>query len=213
MTSSPHSNPEHSRSALEGLFPVSMRRWAPAVLRIAVFTGLLVASAAVGKIPLPGNPVGITLQTFALMLTALSLSPREAVASVCTYLALGGIGLPVFSGGAATAAFVGPSAGFLIGFVPAVAVTAVLKQRFAHDSSITALLLSFVATAAGCVVVPLLTGVPIQSMLTGVSLHDNLMVSLPFVPNDLLKAVVAVGIVFGARKLGSAFTRSSQNHA
>ena len=44
------------------------------------------------------------------------------------YVAMGACGLPVFAGGASTLALVGPSAGFILGFVPAIAVTATLAS-------------------------------------------------------------------------------------
>lgn len=53
------------------------------------------------------------------MLAALMLPWKQAGAAMLMYLAAGAVGLPVFAGGASTMALVGPSAGFLIGFLPA----------------------------------------------------------------------------------------------
>lgn len=161
----------------------SLRKMALPLLRISLFCGLLVASALIGKIPLPGNPVGITLQTFVLMLTALSLKRSEAVASVAAYLSLGALGAPVFSGGLSFLAFFGPSAGYLVAFVPAVFVTASLKKKG-----------SLLATVLGCVLLPLLIGIPVQALVTGLSLPATLAISQPFILNDLIKAAVASGI-------------------
>lgn len=182
--------------------------------RIALFSALLIASALVGKIPLPGNPVGVTLQTFILMMTALTLSRAEAAASVASYLVIGFVGFPVFSGGVATAAFFGPSAGYLLAFLPAVAVTASLKvtSRRSHPSAGQAalmLLQNFAATLLGCVLLPLLLGVPVQSLLTGVSLQATFAVSSPFIVTDVIKAVVAC-LVCTAAQLAAA-RLSSQN--
>jgi biotin transport system substrate-specific component len=178
------------------------KRRALSLLRIAAFTALLVISAAVGKIVIPGNAVGITLQTFALMITALSLVPREAAASVGAYLFLGLIGLPVFSGGIATAAFFGPSAGYLYAFIPAVLVTAALKapaDSQLHYSYLLGFVRNLGATVLGCVVLPLLVGIPVQVLLTGISLPLTFQVSVPFIVNDLLKATAACGILLAAR--------------
>lgn len=109
-------------------------------LTVAAATTLWGAAAA-GRIMIPGTPVPITLQTFALMLIALMLPWRQAAAAVLLYLAAGAAGLPVFSGGGSTATLFGPSAGFLFGFFPAVIVTGLLKSaidRFfatAHPAS------------------------------------------------------------------------------
>ena len=79
---------------------------------------LLCGSTMVGKIPVPGTPVPITLQTFVLMTAALTLGWRRATAGTVLYLGLGAAGLPVFSGGGSTLSLIGPSGGFLFGFVP-----------------------------------------------------------------------------------------------
>ncbi len=99
-----------------------MLQWAPSL----VTAGLLWAATAAGRIPIPGTPVPITLQTLVVMMAAMVLSRRQAVAAVVMYVAMGACGLPVFAGGMSTLALVGASAGFIFGFVPAVAVTATL---------------------------------------------------------------------------------------
>lgn len=99
-----------------------MLQWAPSL----VAAGLLWAATAAGRIPIPGTPVPITLQTLVVMMAGVVLSRRQAVAAVVMYVAMGACGLPVFAGGASTLALVGPSAGFILGFVPAIAVTATL---------------------------------------------------------------------------------------
>lgn len=165
------------------------------VLKVVLFTALLVASAA-GKIVIPGNPVPITLQTFALMVMALSLSPSQSGASVVSYLALGAVGFPVFSGGIAAAALIGPSAGYLYAFVPAVITTAVLKAKWCSaGSQKSSVLRMYSATVIGCVAIPLLVGVPVQSLVTGIPLEATITVSIPFILNDLIKAGVACGII------------------
>lgn len=106
-------------------------QWAPAV----VAAGLLWAATAAGRIPIPGTPVPITLQTLVVMMAGVVLSRRQAVAAVVMYVAMGACGLPVFAGGASTLALVGPSAGFILGFVPAIAVTATLATAVQRVSA------------------------------------------------------------------------------
>ena len=105
-----------------------------AVLKSTLFAVLLAAASMAGAVPIPGTPVPITLQTFVVMLAALMLPWKQAGAAVLMYLAAGAAGLPVFAGGASTMALVGPSAGFLIGFLPAAVVTSLLKGKACVDS-------------------------------------------------------------------------------
>ena len=103
------------------------RRIVAASWKPALFAVLMWLSAAAGAIPIPGTPVPITLQTFVVMLAGLMLPWRQAGSAVAAYLAAGAVGLPVFAGGASTMALVGPSAGFLFGFLPGVIVIALLR--------------------------------------------------------------------------------------
>ena len=97
----------------------------------ALLTVLLALSTMAGAIYLPITPVPITLQTLVLCIIGLTLSWREGVASVVMYLAVGAAGLPVFAGfRGGWAVFVGPTAGFLVGFIFGVAATAALKRVF-----------------------------------------------------------------------------------
>ena len=107
-----------------------VRRIVAASWKPVLFAVLMWLSAAAGEIPIPGTPVPITLQTFVVMLAGLMLPWRQAGAAVATYLAAGAVGLPVFAGGTSTLALVGPSAGFLFGFV--------LRGRRAHRGPLPA---------------------------------------------------------------------------
>jgi biotin transport system substrate-specific component len=90
-------------------------------LRFAAFallgSAILAASA---QVAVPFWPVPATLQTLAVLMLGAFGGARLGVASVALYLAEGALGLPVFAGGAAgIAALMGPTAGYLIGFLPA----------------------------------------------------------------------------------------------
>ena len=76
---------------------------------------LFIALAA--QVSVPFFPVPLTLSTLAVLLVGLTLGSRLGAAAVLAYLAEGAMGLPVFAGGMNGAALVGPTAGFLYGFV------------------------------------------------------------------------------------------------
>ncbi len=114
---------------------MSRRALLRAVLPSIIVTALLCGATAVGKIPVPGTPVPITLQTFVLMLAALTLGWQRAGAGAIMYLGLGAAGVPVFAGGGSTLALIGPSGGFLIGFLPSVIVASVLAGKHAPTAS------------------------------------------------------------------------------
>lgn len=187
-------------TALASAAPTTTRRLLRSAGMSLLFALLLWAAAAAGRIPIPGTPVDITLQTFVLMLAALSLDWREAGGAVMLYLLAGAAGLPVFSGGMSTLALVGPSAGFLFGFLPGAIVTSLLKGKARGTGARSYWLTAaryFGASLVGCVVVVYAFGVSIQAMLTHVPLNAVALASLGFAGGDLLKAVVASAAVSG----------------
>ncbi|OZG53453.1 biotin transporter BioY [Pseudoscardovia suis] len=210
----PHRLANPSRSAAQGSFAqtlgipaaINPRDFALGAFKIAAFAGLLCVAAMVGRIQVPGTEVGITLQTFVLMIAALTLTPVEAGSAALLYLAIGAAGAPVFSNGASTAALVGPSAGFLFGFVPAAIITALLKapaQAHAdgHRSVSAALTLArnFIACALGCILVPYAVGISVQSIVTGTDIRALAAASAVFFIGDTMKAIVATAAVTPAR--------------
>ncbi|HOX23970.1 MAG TPA: biotin transporter BioY, partial [Elusimicrobiales bacterium] len=85
---------------------------------------IFIAMLAKLSLPLPFTPVPVTLQTLGVYLVAAALGPRKAFLAVLTYLAQGFAGLPVFAQGTlpGIAALLGPTGGYLIGFLPAAAL-------------------------------------------------------------------------------------------
>lgn len=168
----------------------------------ALLTVLLALSTMAGAIYLPITPVPITLQTLVLCIIGLTLSWRKGVASVVMYLALGAAGLPVFAGfKGGWAVFVGPTAGFLVGFIFGVAATAALKRVF--DIALDAMMpeRSFkktfarfstyaVASIIGTIVIYAF-GIFGQSLLTGMPLSTAAATLIIFMIGDLIKAFVA----------------------
>ena len=169
--------------------------------------GILAASA---WLSVPFYPVPLTMQTLAVLLIGGALGPVLGLSSVFGYLALGALGAPVFHGGLGGAiVLVGPTGGYLLGFIPAVFVMGVAARlagrRVPGAGSATALrrllILSAGAVLASAAVY--LVGLSWLAVSTGLGFQKALSVGLfPFVLGDLLKAAVAVGAVYlGGRKL------------
>lgn len=91
--------------------------WALLVLRVGIFAALLAISAKV-RIEIPGNPIPITMQTLAVLITGMALGPIEGALAVITYLGSIALGAPFDARGLGPAAFFSPTAGYLVGFVP-----------------------------------------------------------------------------------------------
>jgi biotin transport system substrate-specific component len=139
-----------------------------------------------------GQPVPVTGQTFAVLMVAALLGSRRGTLCVLTYLAEGLSGLPVFSyGQGGLAAFLGPTGGYLIGFVIAAYVVGALSERTWDrrvTTTVAAMALGSLAIyACGLVWLSCLTWLfakPLAGGLLTVGLY-------PFLAGDLLKIVLA----------------------
>jgi biotin transport system substrate-specific component len=96
----------------------------------ALVIGGTLALAVSAKIQVPFYPVPMTLQTLAVLVLAASYGARLGVAAVALYLVEGLLGAPVFAGAVAGPAYmVGPTGGYLVGFLAAAALTGFLAER------------------------------------------------------------------------------------
>ena len=153
--------------------------------QIAVFAALIAALTVPGQLLLGPSGVPITLQTLGVLLAGAILGPRKGPLAVLLYLLVGLIGVPVFAGGTAgPAAFIGPTGGFLIGFVLMAWIAGAVSERLLPRYPFWPALGGM--TLAGASVY--LLGVPWFAFVVGA---PSLVVLLPFVPGDLLKVVVA----------------------
>ena len=164
---------------------------------VLVGTALIAISAHL-SIPLFFTPVPITLQPFAVLLLALLLSPRLALATTVAYLAEGAMGLPVFTplGLGGVAQLLGPTGGYLLSYSVVAPLLAIVwragSRTFARTIALTAIA-SFGTLAMGAIWLGLLTHAAPISVLT--------LAVFPFLPGDVLKVVAAASIGVGVTRL------------
>jgi biotin transport system substrate-specific component len=118
-------------STLMGLLWPSRADARLAALRSAV---LMLVGAAVltlsAKVQVPFYPVPMTLQTLAVLVLGAAYGWRLAGATVALYLLEGAAGLPVFAGPLTGPAYLmGPTGGFLLGFLASAVLTGVMAER------------------------------------------------------------------------------------
>ena len=93
-----------------------------AVLGVALFVIATMLGAFV-RIPLPFTPVPLTFQTFFVLLSGAMLGKKYGALSQAAYMGLGMAGIGVFTGGAGLAYLMGPTGGYIIGFIAAAFLT------------------------------------------------------------------------------------------
>lgn len=176
---------------LADLVPGGLARDLALVAGSAAFVGL---SAQVA-IPLPFTPVPLSLQTFAVLLSAAALGPARAGSAMLLYLVAGMAGVPWFS--QQTSGWGFPSFGYVIGFILAAVLVGTLARRGADRS---------VAGTAGTMVLGNLViyavGVPYLAIAIGVGISEAIALgAVPFLVGDLLKIVLAAGLLPAAWRI------------
>ncbi len=186
-------------SALPAARPATWPRAAGMVLAGSAF----VALCAHVVLPLNFTPVPLTLQTFAVLLLGLLLSPRLAAATLAAYLAEGALGLPVFAPAPAIpglAHLLGPTGGYLLAYPVAAALISFLWRR--------ARLIRWgggFAAAAGCAAAGslfiLICGGLWLAVLTHAPAPSALALGIiPFLPGDALKIAAAAAVAAGFQR-------------
>jgi biotin transport system substrate-specific component len=186
-------------------FPLAALLWpyradrSSAVLRSVVLivlgTALLTLSAKV-NLPLPYVPM--TLQTLVVLVIGAAYGWRLGSATLVAYLAEGAIGLPVFAGPVGgLAPLLGPTAGYLFGFVAAAFVTGWLSER-GWDRSVPRL---FVAMGFGHILI-LAAGFGWLAFGAKLGVEKAWLVGVaPFIAGSLIKNALGAALVPAIRRL------------
>lgn len=174
------------------------KRRAALVGHVARVVGVAALFALATNVTIPLDPVPITLQTLALYLAVALIDPREATEAAALYLVAGALGAPVFAGGlCGVARLVGPTGGFIWGFVAAAAAGA--RVRVALDGHGAH---GLVAVVVACLVAYAITfgcGVA-QLVVLGMNLPAALAAGFyPFWAIDLMKAGIAASLAMAWR--------------
>ena len=159
--------------------------------RTALFTALTAAGAFI-RIPLGYS--SITLQFFFTAMAGCLLGPVWGPVSQAVYVALGLIGLPIFTQGGGLTYLLQPTCGFLIGRIPAAWVLGLLTARRPPHPVRTALACLAGLTVLYAVGLPYMAVILNQYMGKAMDFSAILWAGmLPFQPGDMLKiAVTAV---------------------
>ena len=182
---------------VDRLWPAASYRLPRALILALMGTLLLWASA---KIKVPMWPVPMTLQTFVVLALGAAYGWRLAAATIILYLAEGALGLPVFAGtperGLGLAYMMGPTAGYLTGFVLAAVAVGWLVERGFGRSPVKALLAMLAGQA-------LMFTPGVAWLAVGLNMGWSKAVAVglaPFLLGDAVKtALAAAGVVLAHR--------------
>jgi len=144
---------------------------------------------------LPFSPVPITAQSIAVLACGLFLGPVRGMATIAAYLIEGALGLPVFAGGASgIIRILGPTGGYLLGFIPAAGIVGYLSDRIQSMTygKLTAVLLAGKVMIFAPGLLWLSCFVPHGSLLA--------MGLYPFIPGLIIKVAVTATALTGYKR-------------
>ncbi|WP_306116679.1 MULTISPECIES: biotin transporter BioY [unclassified Roseovarius] len=165
---------------------------------------LFIAMAA--QISVPFFPVPLTMQTLAILIVGLTFGSRLGAVTLTAYLAEGAMGLPVFANAASAPALIGPTAGFLFGFVGMAYLAGLAVEKGLARGVVSTAMVGIVVSAL--LYIP---GVAWPMAIAGAAgMTGNWVGSSadviwtywvsPFLLGDAVKAVIAAMVVWGGWK-------------
>lgn len=137
------------------------------------------------------SAVPFTLQTFAVFFISLTFGVKKSLAVTAVYIMLGAVGLPVFSGfQGGVGALLGATGGFILGFIPSVAIVGFLKNKLKKG-----FLFSLVCCVPGLAVCYVAGILWYMFVYGGGDVRSAVSVCiLPFVIPDIIKIILAVTV-------------------
>ena len=156
---------------------------------IALIGSIILAISS--KIKIPFYPVPMTMQTLVVLAIGALFGWKLGIVTISLYLFEGIIGLPVFAGtpekGVGLVYFTGPTMGYLLGFIPAVFLSGLIKVNF-KNNLIVRFILNFLLYAFSVSfiyffgLIWLLNFIPIEKLWA--------LGALPFLPAEILKVSI-----------------------
>lgn len=144
------------------------------------------------RVPMP-NLMPMTLQTFFVLLTGLILPLRVSALATFTYMALGLIGLPIFSGGGGLGYVLMPNFGFIIGFVISSVIISVITQKLKNRQLWQYLIVSLLGVAIiytiGILYFAFITNVYNNNDYSAIWFIQTVFV--PFIPKEIISIILA----------------------
>lgn len=119
-------------------------------LTLCGFFAALIAIGAFIRIAIPVEPYAMhfTMQWFVVLMAGLLLGRKRAAMSVCVYLVIGLVGVPVFASGGGPAYLIRPTFGFLLGFALAAYIIGLMMEKKGKPSFVWTLISSLAGLIA-----------------------------------------------------------------
>lgn len=173
----------------------AMKKWTTrGLIFSALFAAVMIALSYL-KISLPFSTVPITMQTLAVMLTGSILGARYGSLAVLIVIGLAAAGFQVMGGSGGLAVLAGPTAGYILSWPFVAWIIGFFAERMKQDRYTFVKLLAVNFICGALLVYP--AGVAWLAYSTGMDSFAKALTAgmWPFIPGDLLKAVLCSAVV------------------
>ncbi|SOC83272.1 biotin transport system substrate-specific component [Ensifer adhaerens] len=164
------------------------------IVLVALFAAIIVVLGFLPPITIPLiAAVPITAQSMGVMLAGCIIGARRGAAAYVLVILMVAVGLPVLSGGrGGLSVLMGPTAGYIAGWVFGAFVTGLIAERMVHEghSEMRQYAGFFLASIVGGIAVVYACGIAWLCISTGTPLAKALVGNLAFIPGDLIKAAM-----------------------
>jgi len=168
------------------------------IVYVALFAALMAALGIFPPITVPAIGVPITAQSMGVMLAGGILGAKRGALSIILFLVLVAIGLPLLAGGrGGMGVYSGVTAGFLFSWPIAAFVVGWIVERSWEKLSVIS---AGFACIIGGIIVVYAIGIPWLSFAASLPFMKASMLSVAFVPGDLVKVVIATAIILAVKK-------------
>ena len=157
----------------------------------ALFCTLICVGSFI-RLPIP-NMMPMTLQTFFVLLTGLALPLKASTLATVTYMALGLIGLPIFSGGGGLGYVLMPNFGFIIGFLISTVIINVITEKLKNRK-----LWQYIVISLLSIIVIYIIGIFYFAFIINVYNNNDYSaiwfiqtIFLPFLPKEIICIILA----------------------
>lgn len=159
------------------------------VIDIAL-AGLFCTLICVGSfVKIPIFAIPMTLQVFFVLLSGLVLTIKANFLATFTYIALGLIGLPIFTGGGGLGYVLTPTFGYILGFLISSVIISVIVKKAKINS-----FKGYFAVCLLSIIIIYVIGVPYFIIMTNSDTSPLVIIKttvLPFIPKDIICAILA----------------------
>ena len=182
-------------------FPETVNRsyaWWTFIYNIGLImtASFLIGLSAQLEMRLPFTPIPITAQTLVVLMSGALLGAHRGVLAILVYLAAGVSGLPVFSGfGASIHHILGPSGGYLMGFVGGAYIAGTFVERGWGTNFLSRFFLMLLSCSAIYA-----TGLLWLGFFVGFE-KALAMGLIPFITGDIIKSALAAFLLGGKGRL------------